>query len=151
MILIYQESKTKQLMGNAYYAPFNEAMGVIKTSPIVIFNTNFIRTRAEGHQATELSYINTVINPLEEFFKQKYDAIVLWFGEDVFCQMNLRTILAYLERSNYGERYIYLNSFRKDEFKINQRELTLGIYYTIYLGVLVNYKKPSVEVLLAMY
>ncbi len=41
--------------------------------------------------------------------------------------MNLLTILSYLEQSYY-EGKVYLNSFREDEFKVNQIELELGNY-----------------------
>ena len=56
----------------------------------------------------------------------------LWFGEDMFCQMNLLTILSHLEQSVY-EGKVYLNSFREDEFKVNQIELELGsiLLYTM--------------------
>ena len=40
--------------------------------------------------------------------------------------MNLLTLLSYLEQSCY-EGKVYLNSFREDEFKVNQIELELGI------------------------
>lgn len=39
--------------------------------------------------------------------------------------MNLLTILAYLEQSQYKGK-VFLNSFREDEFQISQTEITLA-------------------------
>ncbi|MOA39137.1 hypothetical protein D3C78_1608920 [compost metagenome] len=68
----------------------------------------------------------------------------------MFCQMNLLTILSYLEQSGY-EGKVFLNCFREDEFKVNQTELKLGHYYSVYEEVLVNHNKPSAELLPVMY
>ena len=88
------------------------------------FDEDFIKTRAEGHNSSVESYTKGN-DPLKTFTKE-YKCIVLWFGEDMFCQMNLLTLLSYLEQSCY-EGKVYLNSFREDEFKVNQIELELGI------------------------
>ena len=57
----------------------------------------------ELYDGKEDTYI--VLNQLEPLFKNKFDTIVLWFGDDMFCQMNMLTILAYLEQSNFDEFY----------------------------------------------
>ena len=64
--------------------------------------------------------------------------------------MNLLTILSYLEHSRY-EGKLYLNSFREDEFKVNQIELELGKYSSVYNEVLVNHKKTFYKVPPVMY
>lgn len=115
-----------------------------------IFDDEFIKTRAEGHQGTVENYMKKFIHPLENLFKKEYKCIVLWFGEDMFCQMNLLTVLSYLEQSDYKGK-VYLNSFREDEFKVSQIELELGNYFSVYNEVLVNHKKPSHEILPVMY
>ncbi|MEC5306218.1 AraC family transcriptional regulator [Bacillus thuringiensis] len=147
--MMYEEFKTEKLMGESYYAPFNEAMCVNPATKHV-FNEEFIKTRAEGHNSSVESYKKKVIDPLEKLFAKKYKCIVLWFGEDMFCQMNLLALLSYLEQSCY-EGKVYLNSFREDEFKVNQIELELGNYSTIYNEVLVNHKKTSHKVPPVMY
>ncbi|WP_142348079.1 helix-turn-helix domain-containing protein [Bacillus wiedmannii] len=147
--MMYEEFKNEKLMGDSEYAPFNEAMCVNLTTTQV-FNDEFIKTRAEGHNSSVESYTKKVIDPLEKLFMKKYKCIVLWFGEDMFCQINLLTILSYLEQSCY-EGKVYLNSFREDEFKVNQIELELGNYSTIYNEVLVNHKKTSHKVPPVMY
>lgn len=146
---MYEEFKSEKLMGESDYAPFNEAMCVNATTA-QIFDDEFIKTRAEGHQGTVENYMKKVIHPLENLFKKEYKCIVLWFGEDMFCQMNLLTVLSYLEQSGYKGK-VYLNSFREDEFKVSQIELELGNYFSVYNEVLVNHKKPSHEVLPVMY
>ncbi|TPV38198.1 helix-turn-helix domain-containing protein [Bacillus dicomae] len=146
---MYEEFKTEKLMGESDYAPFNEAM-CVNPATKKVFNEEFIKTRAEGHNSSVESYTKKVIDPLEKLFTKNYKCIVLWFGEDMFCQMNLLTILSYLEQSAY-EGKVYLNSFREDEFKVNQIELELGNYSSVYNEVLVNHKKTFYKVPPVMY
>ncbi|WP_141501727.1 helix-turn-helix domain-containing protein [Bacillus wiedmannii] len=147
--MMYEDFKNEKLMGDSEYAPFNEAM-CVNQATTQVFNEEFIKTRADGHNSSVESYTKKVIDPLENLFTKKYKCIVLWFGEDMFCQMNLLTILSYLEQSGY-EGKVYLNSFREDEFKVNQIELELGNYSSIYNEVLVNHKKTSHKVPPVMY
>lgn len=147
--VMYEEFKNKKLMGNSDYAPFNEAMCVHETT-IPIFDSTFIETRALGHHVSMESYISKVMQPLINLNQKNYNYIVLWFGEDMFCQMNLLTVLAYLEQSDY-KGTVYLNSFREDEFKVTQTELALGTYYSVYEDVLVNHKKPKHKLLPVLY
>lgn len=147
--VMYEEFKNNRLMGDSDYAPFNEAMCVHATSE-QIFAKEFITIRAAGHHEPVEGYIKKVIAPLANLFNKEYECIVLWFGEDMFCQMNLLTILSYLEQSGY-EGKIFLNSFREDEFKVNQTELTLGHYYSVYKEVMINHTKPTNELIPVMY
>ncbi|MCM3666992.1 AraC family transcriptional regulator [Mesobacillus subterraneus] len=147
--VMYEEFKNNRLMGDSDYAPFNEAMCVNATTE-QLFDEEFINIRAAGHRESAEGYIKKVIAPLANLFTKKYECIVLWFGEDMFCQMNLLSILAYLEQSGY-EGKVFLNSFREDEFKVNQTELKLGHYYSVYKEVLVNHTKPSNELIPVMY
>ncbi|MFO1442239.1 helix-turn-helix transcriptional regulator [Bacillus sp. Bva_UNVM-123] len=147
--MMYEEFKAKKLMGDSDYVPFNEAM-CVNTTTRQVFDDEFIEIRASGHHDSVENYIHKVINPLENLFKKDYQYIVLWFGEDMFCQMNLLTLLAYLEQAQYTGK-VFLNNFREDEFKVNQTELTLGSYRALYEEVLINHKKPSSELLPVMY
>ncbi|MDC7975317.1 MULTISPECIES: AraC family transcriptional regulator [Bacillus] len=147
--MMYEEFKNEKLMGDSEYAPFNEAM-CVNLATTQVFNEAFIKTRAEGHKSSIESYTKKVIDPLENLLTKKYKCIVLWFGEDMFCQMNLLTVLSYLEQTSY-EGKVYLNSFREDEFKVNQIELKLSNYSSIYNEVLVNHKKTSHKVPPVMY
>ncbi|KAB2451769.1 helix-turn-helix transcriptional regulator [Bacillus sp. CH126_4D] len=147
--VMYEEFKTEKLMGESDYAPFNEAM-CVNPATTQVFNEEFIKIRAEGHNSSVESYTKKVIDPLENLFTKKYKCIVLWFGEDMFCQMNLLTLLSYLEQSCY-EGKVYLNSFREDEFKVSQHELELGNYTSIFDEVVVHHKKTSQKVPPVMY
>jgi len=147
--VMYEEFKDNNLMGNADYAPFNEAMCINKTTE-QIFDKEFINIRSTGHHDSVEGYMEKVIVPLDNLFTKEYKCIVLWFGEDMFCQMNLLTILSHLEQSGYQGK-VFLNSFREDEFKVNQTELKLGRYYSVYKEVLVNHTKPSIELVPVMY
>jgi hypothetical protein len=139
--VMYEEFKNNRLMGDSDYAPFNEAMCVNVTTD-QIFNKEFINIRAAGHHESVEGYIEKVITPLANLFNKEYEHIVLWFGEDMFCQMNLLTILSYLEQSGY-EGKVFLNSFNEDEFKVSLTDLKLGHYYSVYKEVLVNHARPS--------
>ncbi len=146
---LYDEFKNNKLMGDSDYAPFNEAM-CVHAATERIFDGEFIRVRAAGHHVSEESYIQKVVDPLAPLFRKKHECIVLWFGEDMFCQMNLLTLLAYLEQSGY-EGKVFLNSFREDEFKVSETELRLGSYDVVYKHLLVHHKKPSTELFPVMY
>lgn len=147
--MMYEEFKEQKLMGASIYAPFNEAMCVNETSEHP-FGETFIHLRANGHGENAEKYTDKVIAPLEPFFSAKHQCIVLWFGEDLFCQMNLLTLLAYLEQTNF-EGKVFLHSFREDEFKVNQVELTLGHYDTTYQEVLVQHQEPTHTLIPVMY
>ncbi|GGH80504.1 hypothetical protein JOD43_002394 [Pullulanibacillus pueri] len=145
---MYDEFKDKRVMGDADYTPFNEAM-CVNTTTTPIFGKAFIQMRAAGHHESEENYRNKVIKPLNKLFKKSYDYIVLWFGEDMFCQMNLLTLLAYLEHSQYKGK-VFFNCFKEDEFKVSQMELPLGHYYSVYEDVLIHHRKPTHELLPVM-
>lgn len=137
------------LIGNSDAVPFNEAMCVHPTSKRV-FDHEFIRLRAEGHRDSIENYRKMVVEPLEPLFQNQYNTIILWFGEDVFCQMNLLTALAYLEQSDYQGKVI-LHSFRDEEFGVAQTEILLGSYQKVYEEVLLNHRKPDMDLLPVMH
>ncbi|WP_315069544.1 hypothetical protein [uncultured Clostridium sp.] len=82
------------------YIPFNEAMRWGEADE-EIFSDSFIEKRVQSLNTTIEQYRNIVLNLLEPLFKNKFDTIVLWFGDDMFCQINMLTILAYLEQCNF--------------------------------------------------
>src|SRR5699024_9435115 len=110
----HDQFKKEQLMKQSIVLPFNEAMSVNPTIAQV-FNKEFIACRAKGHKDTIEHYTSMVIEPLKPLLKGDHDVLYLWFGVDLFCQINLLTILAYLEQSGYTGDVI-LNSFNDREF-----------------------------------
>lgn len=49
--MMYEEFKNEKLMGDSEYAPFNEAM-CVNLATTQVFNEEFIKTRAEGHNSS---------------------------------------------------------------------------------------------------
>lgn len=145
---MYEEWKANNLLSDSNYAPFNEAMCVNATTEHV-FGPKFITTRASGHRDSVEGYKEKVIKPLARLFNKEYSCLVLWFGEDMFCQMNLLTILSYLEQSSY-KGTVYVHSFKEEEFKVKQTEVKLGHYESVYKEVLVSHEKPSYVLLPVM-
>lgn len=137
--VMYDEFSSKKLMGDASYAPFNEAMCVNKVS-MPMFDESFVQLRADGHGDTVENYTKMVVEPLNTLPEKNYECIVLWFGKDMFCQMNLLTMLAYLEQLEYGGKVI-LHSFDEEDYVVSQMDITLGNYYSVYEDVLIHHQK----------
>ena len=76
--------------------------------------------------------------------EKTYNKICLWFGKDTFCQMNLLTLLAYLEQIDFSGK-ITLNYIDDETFEIIENDINvkLGIYKDIYKNVLINKVLPN--------
>ena len=133
---MYHNFKTNQLMLDSDYVPFNEAMCVNKTS-YPIFDNDFFNLRALGHQVTTNAYMNKVYEPLKRLKEQEYQTIILWFGDDMFCQMNLLTILAFLEQINFSGELFY-HSIHEKSYDLTELKLDLGPYTELYQDILIN-------------
>ena len=68
-------------------------------------------------------YIQHTLKPLQPLLKKNFTHISLWFDGDMFCQINLLTILAWLDRTNHnnpidlhlvGDNFNLLESFTLD-------------------------------------
>lgn len=82
--------------------PFNEAMCFNHGVDEDILSPNFIIKRAKDLNVSVDAYQNA-LEPFLVFLKHidQIDTIDLWFGQDMFCQMNLLTILAILDQLHY--------------------------------------------------
>jgi len=148
--LMYEEFSSQQLMGKSDYAPFNEAMCVHDTDK-TIFSDSFKQVRAAGHQVSLEDYEAITVAPLEKnLFSKKYQCIVLWFGEDMFCQMNLITVLAYLEQIAF-KGTIFYHAVREQTYDVQETDIILGSYFDLYEAVLVDHRMPNVELMPVMY
>ncbi|MFJ6208652.1 helix-turn-helix transcriptional regulator [Lysinibacillus sp. NPDC092081] len=146
---MYEEFSSQQLMGKSDYAPFNE-MCVHDTFK-TIFSDSFKQVRAAGHQVSLEDYEAITVAPLEKtLFSKEYQYIVLWFGEEMFCQMNLITVLAYLEQTSF-KGTIYYHAVREQTYDVQETEITLGSYYEIYEAVLVDHCMPDEELMPVLY
>lgn len=141
--VLYDIFQKECLLKDSDIVPFNEAMCVNHTTEL-IFDSDFIKVRAKGHKSTVADYKKMVINPLSPLLEREYDLIYLWFGEDMFCQMNVLAILAYLEQSGFNGQ-VLLNSFDNSEFLIKQIKIALGSYDTLYKKVLVKHEPTTVK------
>lgn len=134
--VMYQAFSSHQLMGGCDYLPFNEAM-CVHTASYPLFDAHFNQLRAAGHGVSLESYTTTVLAPLEVLKTKSYQCVVLWFGEDMFCQMNLLTCLAYLEQQDFQGK-VYYHAVNEVSYEVQETEVTLGSYRAIYETVLVK-------------
>lgn len=130
---------------NGLFMPFNEA--IIEGSPLFPpFSCEFIQERIVTHGCTENDYCSIMskfVYNKEEL--KTYDSIILWFGHDTFCQINLITILAYLEFINFqGQVYKIIIDDETKKIILPKSLVTLGEYLSIYKNVLVN--KHMIEI-----
>ncbi|MGM9968769.1 MAG: hypothetical protein ACI35S_00065 [Anaeroplasma sp.] len=83
------------------FIPFNEAMiegEIVKP----LFSNEFIAARALHHSISTDEYrkkLRSFINLLKKL--DYYDEIVLWFGDEPFCNANRSVVLECLKEHNY--------------------------------------------------
>jgi hypothetical protein len=147
--MMYKEFSTQGLMGRGDYVPFNEAMCSNETHQ-AIFSDSFNKMRASGHHVSLAEYENITISPLESLFKKHYSCIVLWFGYDMFCQMNLLTVLAYLDQIEYRGKVFY-HKVQELTYEVEATELVPEGYKKMYVQVLLHHCLPNVPLMPVMY
>ena len=129
--------------------PFCEAMMDGETVEN-IYSQHFIELRAKSLNVTVNEY-KSKMYVYDALGNNDYPSICLWFGKDTFCQINLLTLLAYLEQIEYqGE--IKLNYIDDETFEVLESDIDVkpGIYKKIYEDVLIARHAPnSVGVLVA--
>ena len=121
--------------------PFCEAMmdGEAVTD---IYSEEFVALRAKSLHVTEEEY-RTKMYAHRILQSNEFQAIHLWFGKDSFCQVNLLTLLAYLEQIQYrGE--LKLNYIDDETFEVLESDIDvkLGIYSQIYEDVFISKHLP---------
>ncbi|WIY63140.1 AraC family transcriptional regulator [Bacillus arachidis] len=146
--VMYEQFQTHQLMGKSDYVPFNEAMCSHETSE-TIFSDEFKKLRALGHQVSLQEYESITISPLKPMFEKRYRCIVLWFGDDMFCQMNLLTVLAYLEQVGY-KGVVFLHMVNEMTYEVEEIKISLKGYKEIYQQVLIRQRLPKVQLMSVM-
>ncbi|MGE8206479.1 helix-turn-helix transcriptional regulator [Heyndrickxia sp. NPDC080065] len=146
---MYEEFFSQQLMGQSDYVPFNEAMCSNDTCS-TIFSDEFNKIRASGHQVSLKEYEKITINTLKPLFEKQYKCIVLWFGDDMFCQMNLLTVLAYLDQVGYKGK-VYYHMVKETTYDVEEIEIQLDRYKEIYEQVLIQHRIPNVQLIPVMY
>jgi len=122
---------------------FNECM-MSGTTINNIFCEEFIKIRSTELKVNKEYYVNNIKdiislrNNVNDFSK-----ITLYFGLDTFCQINLLTLLCYLEEINYKNKLI-LNIIDDYSFKTIESniEIKLGFYKSMYTNILINKVMP---------
>lgn len=138
---MYQNFKESQFLETESMIPFNEAMCYGETGDN-IFSDKFIEMRSKVHHVTPAQYAEITVKPLQPLFKGDVKRIALWFDEDMFCQMNLLTILAWLDQTGYkGSIDLHLVD---DRFKpVSDESLKAKGYDSLYKQVMIHKTMPK--------
>ncbi|MBT2281626.1 AraC family transcriptional regulator [Priestia megaterium] len=147
--VMYELFQTHQLMEKGEYISFNEAMCSHETS-VALFSDKFKSLRALGHKVSIQEYENFTMTPLKPLFEKEYKCIVLWFGDDMFCQINMLTVLAYLEQVAYKGK-VFFNMVNEMTYEIETTEIFLNSYKKVYQQVLIDHQFPNIKVIPSMY
>ena len=107
-----------------------------------IYSEAFISLRAKALNVSENEY-RAKMYAYEALKNNEYDSICLWFGKDTFCQMNLLTLLTYLEQIQYHGK-LKLNYIDDETFGIIEAdiEVSLGKYNKIFNDILIGKSAP---------
>lgn len=122
--------------------PFREVMMDGDSVPD-IYSDEFIALRSAELNVTCDEYRKNMV-VYDALCGNEYSELALWFGKDTFCQMNLLTLLAYLEQLSFQGRVV-LNYIDDESFEVIEPEIyvELGIYRKLYESVLVNKQMPD--------
>ena len=106
-----------------------------------IYSKDFIDLRSSELNVSVETY-KSKMQVYDVLKNNDYSVLNLWFGRDTFCQMNLLTLLAYLEQINYHGMVI-LNYIDDETFEVTTAniQVELGIYKNLYEQILINKNK----------
>lgn len=133
------------------YIPFNEAMCWGEADD-EIFSKAFIRKRAQSLKSTEEEYTRIVLDPLKPLLEEAFDLIVMWFGDDMFCQINMLTIMGLLEQRGYiGDLLLCVVCESDDETLPEAYEVQLEGSLEKYREIICKHQMPQQELLPVTY
>ncbi|NBD27987.1 AraC family transcriptional regulator [Paenibacillus glycinis] len=125
------------------YAPFNEAMCSGEAAE-PIFGEAFNRLRAAGHGVSPEEYARITLTPLQPLTEHRHSGIALWFGDDMFCQMNALTALAYLNQTGYeGKLFFHMVKEAENQDEIEAVDIPPADYRAVYGQVLIERRFPA--------
>lgn len=123
---------------------FEEAM-CSGTAAQPILGREFILQRCRSLGTTEEEYRKKIVRPLQQL--KDYDKYILWFDEDMFCQINLLTLLAYLQQENLPLPQTC--HIVKDKHQLRYEEMLIPAdYQNLFDRVIINKQTVSVPGLL---
>jgi len=141
---MYHHFKLNNFLEDELMIPFNEAMCYGDTYSD-IFSPTFNEIRAKVHQVTAEQYSEITLQPLEPLLCKNFTHLSLWFDADMFCQINILTILARLDQTEYKES-IELHIVG-DQYELKDSySLKADGYESIYEQVLIQKKAPNCSV-----
>ncbi len=131
-----------QELGFKNYVAFNESMIDGKVTEGTPFSQNFINERAKVHGIHADKYRKRCAQGLLKM--RAGDEVHVYFGEDLFCQLNLITVLAYLEK--LGVQKVTYHVIFEDEMKETAliENLETAGFSEIYKAVLVRHESIAV-------
>lgn len=136
---------------NTTYIPFNEAMcwGSVSAE---LFSDTFINKRVKSLQTTVEEYKSIVMEPLKPLFLNNFNTVVLWFGSDMFCQINMLTILAYLDKNDFAGHVLFcMKNEITNEMLPEAYEIDITGSYKKYISILCNKEMPEGKILPVTY
>lgn len=123
--------------------PFNEAMCEGETCA-EIFTDEFYALRATAYNVTVSDYLQKSPGNFLQTKLQSYAALHLYFDYDMFCVVNIITLLAFLEQAHYtGQIKLYILEADGTVNILDTWPIVLKIYDKCYRSVLVNRQKFS--------
>lgn len=143
---MYDHFKRNNIVTDGINIPFNEAMCVGEVSED-IFSEDFINKRCNIHKVSFDKYVEITLNNLRPLINLDFDKIILWFDDDMFCQINLLTLLAYLDYAGFNGE-IYFNLVGKEFELLETYNIYAKGYYKIYKKVMIN-KEEVIDVKIA--
>lgn len=138
--VMYDHFQKTGFLKDEMMIPFNEAMCHGDTVS-EIFSDEFISMRAKIHHITLADYEEITLKPLQSLFNQTFEYIELWFDEDMFCQINILTLLAWLDQIDYS-RAIKLHVVDEHFRTVETFTLRAHGYHKIYNRVLLDKIMP---------
>ena len=100
MANVYNYFNENQILNDEIISPLTKRC--VTDKPLKNIFDDFIVTRSQVHQVTLEQYSEITLKPLKSLFNVKYSDLILWFNYDMFCQINLLTILAWLDQSGFN-------------------------------------------------
>ena len=108
-----------------------------------LFSPEFISARAASLGTAPDKYRKKIVQPLLKL--RASDEVHLWFGKDMFCQMNLIAVLAVLERAGIKSA-VFHEVFEDEMVEKGSSEIETEGFGKIYADVIVNHVRCATSV-----
>lgn len=138
---MYDYYKRTNFLQGQIMIPFNEAMCFGDTTED-LFTQSFVQKRAVVHNVTAEKYNEITMEPLKPLLSKDFTHIEMWFDADMFCQINILTILAWLDK--YGHSNPIDLHIVGDKFEpIENCTLMAAGYNELFMEVLIHKTLPE--------